>query len=385
MLLRSPWRAAIFIAFAWTLCVSLASHASADGAVVTSLPRGTQGRDLITGPDGAIWFNGVYGGPRRDGARGFIARIGPNRGVTEYPLSKTRMAGAPIVGPGGDIWVPDSYGYSEPGYGIARLSMTGQLQEYKLGSSGTDWIEGIAALGDDIWAGVVLESKQGYINRPFIERIATSPDVSVEQRFALPSGCIPTALVAAADDIWFAEVCTDTKLAYSHTHACIVRINTQGESARYCLQRRSVVGSLAVGPDGSVWFGSLTYNSERGRSHSEFGRIAPTGERTSYRVPDADPRTIAIGPEGRLWFRSSFGGSVYRAVRSIGPQGDLSERICTGPRCGLEADGLIVRPSGEIWFSATKAHPPSGGGGGSAIGENIRREGEAGVLGLLAP
>jgi streptogramin lyase len=373
---RVPRRGAIFIALAWTLCAFLAPQASANGAVVTSLPRGTQGRNLVTGPDGAIWFNGVYGGPRQDGARGFIARIGPNRDVTEYPLSNERKAGAPIVGPGGDIWAPDSYGYSEPGYGIARLSMTGQLQEYTLDSSGTDWIEGIAALNDEIWAGVVLADKRGVIDRPFIERIATQPEVSVEQQFALPSNCRPTALTAAADAIWFAELCENAK----GFRGSIVRIGPEGEAARYRLRRQSVMVSLAVGPDGSVWFGSATPAGK-----AEFGRIAPTGEIASHRVPDADPSMIAIGAEGRLWFRSSFGGSVYRALRSIGPRGNLSKRICTGPGCGLEADGLIVRPGGEIWFSATKAQPPPGGGGGSVINENIRREGEAGVLGLLTP
>jgi streptogramin lyase len=362
-----------FIVLAWGLFGAIASQASANGVVATTLPRAAQGRNLITGPDGAIWFNGVYSEGHQP--RSFIGRIGPNRGVAEYPLSKKREAGAPIVGPGGDIWAPVTYGYGEPGYGLARLSMTGRLQEYTLGSSGTDWIKAIAATGDEIWAGVVLEDEQGYIDDSFIERIATQPEVSVEQRFPLSSECEPTALIAVTDAIWFAEVCEGPK----GFRGSIARIGPEGETARYPLRRQPSMVSLAGAPDGSVWFGSVSRTGK-----GEFGRIAPTGAIASYRVRAADTRTIAIGPEGRLWFRSSFGGSVYRALRSIGPRGNLSRRICTGPKCGLEADGLLIRPNGEIWFSATEAHPPPGGGGGTAIGEDRRREEEAGVLGRLA-
>lgn len=366
---------AFFIVLVWALFVAIASQASATGVVVTTLPRATQGRNLITGPDGAIWFNGVYGGEQGS----FIGRIGPHRGVSEYRLSNDREAGAPILGPGGRIWAPVTYGYGEPGYGIASLSTTGQLQEYTLDNSGTDWAKAIAAVGDEIWAGVVLEDERGIIDDASIERIATQPEVSVEQRFALPSGCEPTALVAVSDAVWFAELCPGPKGTIGRI-AQIVRIGPEGETAHYRLRGHSSMVSLAVGPDGSVWFGS---DLETWREN-EFGRIAPSGDFMSRRVRAADARTIAIGPEGRLWFRSSFGGSIYRALRSIGPRGSLSKRICTGPKCGLEADGLLIRSNGDIWFSATEAHPPPGGGGGTAIGEDRRREEEAGVLGRLA-
>lgn len=378
MLLRTPCGVSLFVVLASALCAFLAPPASAaTGVAVASLPRAAQARDLITGPDGAIWFNGTYAEGRAGEARGFVGRIGPGGAVKRIPLSRGREARAPVVGPGGDIWVPSGNWYGETGYGIARVSMAGKLREYDLQSSGTVWIESIAALGDDIWAGVVLADEHGIIGRPFIERIATSPEVSVEQQFPLRSNCKPTALAAGTDAVWFAELCEGTNPARSTWHSSIARIGPEGETARYKLRPQSNVESLTVAPDGTVWFGSLT------DGRGEFGRITPSGELVGYRVRDGDPAMITLAPDGRLWFRSSFGGSVYRALRSIGPGGRLGKLFCTGPKCGLEADGLLATPDGNLWFSATEAHPPPGGGGGSVIAENLWREEEAGVLGRL--
>ena len=374
------FRHSVILVFAVALLAAfLAAQAGAAGLVVSRLPQATQGNGLSAGSDGAIWFDGRYGAAHEGDARSFVARLGGGGELTEFPLSLGREGGPPVADSEGDIWFLENHREEgDGGYGVGRVTTAGELQEYTLGGG---YVKAMAASGRNLWLGVVLGNEQGGQRRSVVEGVVTAPEVAVAQQFSLRPPCAPSAIAARNNAIWFAESCESGHSAHRVWKARIVHLGPTGALAWYRLPPRSLVESLAIGSDGSVWFGSRAAGGDR----SEFGRIAPSGKLTSYRVPDGDPGVIAIGPEGRLWFPSSFGGKAFGGLNSIGPKGHLGKPVCAAPRCRFEVDGLTTGPDGNLWFSATKAHAPYGGGGGGASLEHNLRANEAGVIGRLVP
>jgi streptogramin lyase len=152
-------------------------------------------------------------------------------------------------------------------------------------------------------------------------------------------------------------------------------VEPSGKLKRYRLPRLSYVTSLAIGADGTVWFGSFGTN--------ELGHVSPGGSLARYRFRHVEPAEIAVGPEGRLWFTEEVQGYPHAALNSIGPDGDLGRPICLAPKCGLEPFGLAFAPNGELWFSALTSEVPYGGGGGGGVILAEDRTNQAGFIGHL--
>jgi sugar lactone lactonase YvrE len=211
-----------------------------------------------------------------------------------------------------------------------------------------------------------------------IDRVAADGGGGIKQ-YALAIRCRVLALTAGADAVWFLETC-GRGIMEANYRASIGRIDGSGSITRHRLRSDLRPSSIAVGPDGSVWFGG-----SRGRLYRPtVGRLTPSGEVVEFSSPLMLPSSIEVGPEGRLWFPSSTGGRLINAMDSIGPAGDIGQPICLDSGCTLEPTGLATGPDGSIWFSAGRAFNP-GGGGGSAIGESQRIAAEAGFIGRLSP
>ena len=336
---------------------------------------------MITGPDGAIWFDGYYGGEHEGDAQSFIGRLGPDGSIKEFPLPMGREVNSPVSGPGGDIWfAANGTQDGDEGFRIGRISTGGQLHEYLL-SQREAAVGPIAASGEKLWVGALLFNRRHEGARSVLYRVTTSPTVSVQQTLTFRRDCGVSAIAGQGDAVWFAELCEPRDPRHPHWRAHLVRVNATGQTARYALPKLSYVESLTIAPDGTLWFGSFGSNGLR----TEFGRITPDGGLKGYRVPNGDPGTIAVGPEGRLWFPSTIGGRAYRALNSIDAEGHLGTPVCAGPKCGLAPIGLIARPDGDLWFSAAEAHRPNGGGGGSVLIEGIYRENLPGTIARLTP
>jgi len=113
--------------------------------------------------------------------------------------------------------------------------------------------------------------------------------------------------------------------------------------------------------------------------------VTPAGEVVEYRRPEGiGPRSIAVGPEGRLWFPATTGGWQTRALSSIGPAGDIGPRICLAPHCSLAPGSLVTGPEGNVWFTAQGLRSSAIGGGGSGLAEDARIANQAGSIGLLS-
>jgi virginiamycin B lyase len=64
--------------------------------------------------------------------------------------------------------------------------------------------------------------------------------------------------------------------------------------------KNGLPGSIAVGPDGNIWFTS----PQEGLIRS----ITTSGKLTKVRIPAETPAGIALGPDGAVWFTEQPNG-----------------------------------------------------------------------------
>lgn len=155
--------------------------------------------------------------------------------------------------------------------------------------------------------------------------------------YPLPTaGSGPTTLAIAPDGtVWFTESAGNR----------IGRINPDGSGLReFPLPNpNSSPRIIALGSDGNMWFSEHTGN--------RMGRITPAGVIAEFPIPTPDsmPRAIALGADGNIWFGEFNGGKIGR----ITPQGVITEFPIPTPDSGPRA--LAAGPDGNIWFSEFNA------------------------------
>jgi streptogramin lyase len=100
---------------------------------------------------------------------------------------------------------------------------------------------------------------------------------------------------------------------------------------------------IALGADGNMWFSEHTGN--------RMGRITPDGKITEFPIPTpaSQPRAIALGADGNIWIGLFAAGKIGR----ITPKGEITEFAIPTPDSGPRA--LAAGPDGNIWFSEYKA------------------------------
>jgi len=101
--------------------------------------------------------------------------------------------------------------------------------------------------------------------------------------------------------------------------------------------------SLAVTHDGQIWFGDLTGGA--------VGHLDPaTGRVTLYHLanPQAQVFSMASDARGRIWFTEIVPGRLGMIDPSTGRITELPVPAIAGNPAALY--GLIVAPSGDVWF-----------------------------------
>lgn len=377
-MLRTRPRRALLLCLS-TLAVLSASASGADAAepAVVELSTSTHATSLAPTADGTVWFS-LHHGSKWEGRRGpTLGRLDPDGTVAELPVPED---GAPSIGPAGELWVSrarrDADGKVR--FDIAQLSASGQLvRRYPVGGGKAGFGPRIAAL--TATAGAVWFVRHRPHGRATIGRLSTT-DGSVRE-FSLHPGCGSSALVIAPDrSVWFTESCGHRGRGMDGSEGSTIgRIMPGGKIVRHGLTGNGHPVSIALGPDGTVWFGMAAL----GYRDPYLGRVGPTGTVTEYRVPRAEPGSIAVGPEGRLWFPSTFGGGIVRALDSIGPGGRLAPPICADPTCRLSPAALTAAPDGSLWYALAEPHS-IGGGGFTQVMEGETIENEAGFIGNLS-
>ena len=367
-------RGLLLLVSALALLAFAAASAGAAEPTVVELATSTHATSVAPAADGTVWFS-LYHGSEWEGAKGpAIGHLNADGTVTELP---TQAYGVPVIGPAGELWVSGTR-TNRTGRGtfyIAQLSPTGGVvKEYTLGH-GRGGIKAMAPAAGAVWFALFRQDRGAVIGR------LSTADGSVRE-FPLRPRCGSGALALAADGgVWFAEACghRGTEM-HGPEGSTINRILPSGQIRRHRLTGSGSPVSIAVGADGTVWFGMTNLGYTTGL----VGRITSDGALAEYRVPRGEPDSIAVGPEGRLWFPSSFGGGIDRALDSISESGRLAAPICADPTCRLVPDAVTAAPDGSLWYALRMPHS-IGGGGFTQIFEGETIENEAGFIGHLVP
>jgi virginiamycin B lyase len=249
---------------------SVVGRLESDGSVIEypipGTTRSMYSASITEGPDGAMWFTDPYTGILgRASASGKIAiqQLPPGGGPAQL-----------VSGPDGALW------FTIPRKDqIGRMTLSGELTQFQFArhSGLTD-----IAVGPDgnIWFTLRKKSKIGRIT-PLGERTL----------FSLPKTA-PKHIAAGPGGLWFTEGYWDAPRGNNR----LGLISTAGRVIQFKVPAKNGTGQLAVGADGRIWF----------TAGGAIGWMSPSGE-LGPRVCLDDhcwlpPSSLAVAPDGVLWF-----------------------------------------------------------------------------------
>jgi virginiamycin B lyase len=303
---------------------------------------------MTAGPDGNLWFVALKPFSVLDES---IGRLTPGGGITEFPLPVRSYEGAAgpaiVAGSDGNLWFTE-YG----GRKLGRITPGGQITEFPV--PGADSRAGAIASGPDggLWFTDEAASRIGRFKGTITEfalapgavpaGIATGPDGNLwfteknankigritpagfVTEFPVPTpGSLPAAITPGPDgNLWFAEEGANQ----------VGRITPVGDVTEFPVPVQTGTEKIVAGPAGDVWFTSETHIG----SITPRGRTADPSCLERCRLPIA---SLAVGPEGNLWFggdvRITEGGGGT-GLAELGRSGLVGRFVPSSPRVTIE-------------------------------------------------
>jgi streptogramin lyase len=257
-----------------------------------AVPRGRSLGKIVTGPDGNLWFTELYAN-RATYLVARIGRISPAGEFREHRLGN-HVGGVNSIaaGPDGNLWFTTVYwNRGRRRDAVGRITTSGRVTRFQLSPRSQP---GAIVAGPD---GNLWFTERGGGGVPMIGRITRSGRI---RHFPLRRrNSYPRSITVGPDgNLWF----TEGYFTYSPDRKNrIGRISTAGAITEFFVPGREGTGQIAAGPSGDIWF--TTTLGDR----TAIGSITPEG--TVAAEPaclDAEcelvPSSLAIGPEGALWF-----------------------------------------------------------------------------------
>lgn len=280
--------------------------------------------DIVSGPDGALWFT--------NSGDNTIGRIATSGLITNFTASSVSEPAGIAVGPDGALWFTNFAGNS-----IGRITTSGVITDYTSSTISSPW--GIT-LGPD---GAMWFTNEG---NDSIGRITTSGEIT---NYGSPEISSPAGIAAGSDgSLWFTNYCgnsvgefvpsTDSFSSFSDSVLnepdeitsgpdgnlwvsnaggdTIERVSTTGTITDFSGTGVDDPGFITEDSDGELWFTS--YDSDGVCSITTLGDITCY---TDLNVAPYDPWGIAQGADGALWITGFGGDTIYR----LGPQDTATE------------------------------------------------------------
>jgi virginiamycin B lyase len=374
VMVRSAVRQAILVLGGLLLLVVPPATSAAAEPSRNELAAATHAASVAVTADGTAWFVPERGSEWRGRGHSILGSVAADGTVSERRVPGFASLDDVATSPEGDLWVSGLRGHGKDEvFKISHLSPTGQvLRRYRVGRARGSRTA-MTVTGDAVW--FIRERDRSGDPLTTIESVDTTS--GYVRSVKLPLGCRAYALAMASDGTpWFTQKCGGFLGDGSKSKTSISHLGPAGEVIRQPIAAKDYPVSLAIGPEGTVWFGAWAYYEE-----SHIGRLTSSGDLAEFPIPKGSPVSIAMGPEARLWFPTSRGGYA-RSLVSMGIDGDLSEPICADPTCDLEPSGLTKAPDGSLWYRLIRPNYNTGGGGsGIYIDQQIHNE--AGFLGRL--
>jgi streptogramin lyase len=285
----------------------------------TSLPLTPAPFDLITGPDGNIW----YTAPGSD----LIAQMDPSTGSILKTFSQPGCAPTGItIGPGGRLFVACFNGNE-----ILGLRTTGVITHYALPPRAAGAGPEFLTAGPDgfLW---FTEVTTGYV-----AKLNVSTGSLWEYPLPYGSNADPRGITVGSDNnVWFTERFANQ----------IGRITPLGVITEfYVPTANSQPYGITTGPDGNIY-----YTESAGNNIGEIFKDGCCLYRTNEMpIPTAGsgPRMIAVGPDGNLWFAERDSGKIGSMTLPV-----ISFQDAMVPAgAGSHPLGVAIGPDGNLWFT----------------------------------
>jgi streptogramin lyase len=332
------WHAKGLLGTATALVVMAVLGGSAGAArpTITSYPAAPSSyglpvvaEQLITGPDGNVWYTDSSSNLWR-------MTIGSHQ-VTQFPVMGTNPSTNGLVSAYGGVWFTD-----ETNGGIGCVTPDGS-QNASFRSVEQDTLDAIT-LGPDgnLW---FVDSSGESIGRVIPSR--TSPCALGAGAASIAEFPIGGGLVLANTENGQSPVATNVDdiasgpngdLWFTITGSQKIGVmNTSGQMVAVSQPLNGYPFGIVKGPDGNMWF------TEVGSMQGWVGRISGLFSAvTQFPAPQPmSPSDIVAGPDGNLWFGSDQG------VGCITPSGQTARFVVPGEG----AYGLAVGSDRAIWFT----------------------------------
>ncbi len=315
---------------------SKAADPSRPGAVTEYCPAEPNqpfsgGGAMARGSDGNLWY--VNGEQK-------ITRFTVNSGaITEFaaPSSPNNVAFQGMVnGSDGNLWYIANYT-------LGRISMNGEFKEFALprdsGFSGS-----IAAGADGtLWVTMGGDGKYQLLKVTIPADATAAPVIT---NVALPSNMLETIGAAPDGSLWVAVALTGPD-PISATH--ILRVTPDGAISQLPQTLTGAISALTAGPENTMWF----YDTL-----GHIGQMTLVGVPTLFPVSeisrDMPPMSLALGPDGAMWFPTQANG-VNTGIGRITPSGAVT--TFTLPHSGGGIANITAGSDGGVWFTLGFSQP----------------------------
>ena len=266
-----------------------------------ALPKESQPRDIVRGPDGNLWFTDCH--------TNSIGKITTSGTITEYRVPEGSEPVGITSGPDGNLWFTDLHTSK-----VGKITTSGVITEYSLPAAS---YPGQITTGPD---------KNLWITEQYANKIVKMTTAGVATEYSLPAGSGPDGITSGPDgNLWFVE----------YEKSKVAKITTAGVVSEYSLPTGSYPESIVTGPDKNLWFTNDWSN--------KIGKITTAGVITEYGLPpESHPHQITVGPEENLWFTEN--GKLGK-ITITGALSEFSISSGNGPM------GIAAGADGDVWYT----------------------------------